>query len=112
MDESSVSEGHQDEDGKIIHNRRPDDAPWYRSITVEPALFLLTFAITLCGPVLQNFVVLKTCRVTLGYNETICSNLSYLKPIEDQIQPYSVQLFMFKSLIEAVVPAGRCTLYK
>lgn len=106
MDADTVIDGSHEEEGKVRHIHLPENVPWYRAITVEPALFLMTFAITLCSPVLQNLVVVKTCLVTLGYNETVCNNLSNLKPIEDEIQPYSAQLFMFKSLIEAVIPAG------
>lgn len=107
MDADTVIEGSHEEEGKVRHIHLPENVPWYRAITVEPALFLMTFAITLCSPVLQNLVVVKTCLVTLGYNETVCNNLSNLKPVEDEIQPYSAQLFMFKSLIEAVIPAGQ-----
>ncbi|XP_059481079.1 lysosomal proton-coupled steroid conjugate and bile acid symporter SLC46A3-like [Neocloeon triangulifer] len=104
MDNPTWDEQEPEEEEK--RSREPVDLPRARLITIEPALFLLTFAVTMTGPVLQNFIVMKTCEVTLHYNFSVCDNLSNLKPIEDQIQPYSVQLIMYKSLIEAIIPAA------
>jgi hypothetical protein len=106
MDVDTAIESSQEAEEKVGHIHVPETEPWYRSITIEPALFLMAFAITLCSPVLQNLVLMKACLTTFGYNETVCNNLSNLKPVEDQIQPFSAQLFMYKSLIEAVIPAG------
>jgi hypothetical protein len=110
MDVDSASETSQEvEDQEVppLHFPAAATEPWYRSITIEPALFLVIFGLTLCSPVLQNLVLMKACLTTFGYNETVCNNLSNLKPVEDEIQPYSAQLFMYKSLIEAVIPAGK-----
>lgn len=106
MDVDTVNENSQESEGKVRHLQIPENEPWYRSITIEPALFLMAFAITLCSPVLQNLVLMKACLTTFKFNETVCDNLTNLKPVEDEIQPYSAQLFMYKSLIEAVIPAG------
>jgi hypothetical protein len=106
MDVDTAIENSQEPEDKVRHLHVPEIQPWYRSITIEPALFLLVFAITLCSPVIQNLVLMKACLTTFGYNETVCNNPSNLKPVEDEIQPYSAQLLMYKSLIEAVIPAG------
>jgi hypothetical protein len=106
MDVDTAIESSQEADDKVRHLHVPEIQPWYRSITIEPALFLLVFAMTLCSPVIQNLVLMKACLTTFGYNETVCNNLSNLKPVENEIQPFSAQLLMYKSLIEAIIPAG------
>jgi hypothetical protein len=107
MDVDTANESSQEAEDHERQRLLPETQPWYQSITIEPALFLVIFGITLCNPVLQNLVLMKACLTAFGYNETVCNNLSNLKPVEDEIEPYSVQLFMYKSLIEAVIPAGK-----
>ncbi|KAF4523941.1 hypothetical protein B566_EDAN011195, partial [Ephemera danica] len=74
-------------------------------MTVEPALLLLTIAITLTGPVLQNLVVSRICKHELGYNATVCRDLQQYPEAEQEAQPIAAVLFMAKQLIEAIVPA-------
>ncbi|CAG9854608.1 unnamed protein product [Phyllotreta striolata] len=43
------------------------------TLTVEPLVGVYQFAISLSKPALDNLELEKTCRVNLGYNDTICN---------------------------------------
>lgn len=43
-----------------------------RLITVEPLLACYIFANGLCRPLVENLELDKSCRVNLGYNDTVC----------------------------------------
>lgn len=45
-------------------------------ITIEPYLFFYTTGLTLSELAQQNLVAEKTCRVNVGYNNTVCDALS------------------------------------
>ena len=45
------------------------------NITIEPALFLTTFAKSLSSVSFDQMLIEKTCKVDFGFNDTVCDNL-------------------------------------
>jgi hypothetical protein len=87
-----------------IENPRSENPTFFR-LTIEPALLLLAFAITLSSPVLQNLVVTRICSHQLGFNATVCQFLQEYPPAEAQAQPIAAMFFMSKQLLESILPA-------
>ena len=47
-----------------------------KNITIEPAMFLISFSAMLDSVANSQMVVLKSCKTDFGYNDTVCNNLS------------------------------------
>ena len=45
------------------------------NITIEPALFLLSFSGNLEDISVNQMLIYKSCRVDFNFNETVCDNL-------------------------------------
>ena len=46
-----------------------------KNITIEPAMFLISFTASLDGVSYNQMVLEKSCKVDFGYNDTVCENL-------------------------------------
>lgn len=47
----------------------------YRYYPLEPAMFLVFFAFSISGTVLQNQIIFQTCTTHFGYNVSDCIQL-------------------------------------
>ena len=45
------------------------------NITIEPALFLISFARGISGVSYEQMLIEKTCKNDFGFNDTVCDNL-------------------------------------
>ena len=45
------------------------------NITIEPALFLTSFARGISGVSYEQMLIEKTCKNDFGFNDTVCDNL-------------------------------------
>ena len=45
------------------------------NITIEPALFLTSFAKCISGVSYEQMLIEKTCKNDFGFNDTVCDNL-------------------------------------
>lgn len=80
--------------------------------TIEPVLFLLTFAWNLSIGLVPNLLLKQTCLYR-AYNHTQCSNLNTdeeTKQIEEVIQPEVARILMIAAIINSFVP-GIVTLF-
>lgn len=85
-----------------------------RWFILEPAVFLLFFAMFLSSSVYQNQLLYQTCKVHFNFNETSCAPLlgkkkedpsPEAKKIEDTVQEYVTNILLAQSIIESVIPA-------
>ena len=53
----------------------------FRNITIEPAMFLISFSSAIDQIATSQLVVLKSCKLDFGYNDTVCENIN--SPIYD-----------------------------
>ncbi|PSN49178.1 hypothetical protein C0J52_10904 [Blattella germanica] len=90
---------------------RPAQRLW---VTVEPALFCVTVAASLCGSVYTQLLLERSCEVVFRLGEVNCSLLvnktssKEAHAVEDTVQPHVTKLQMYKSIIEACVPIVLC----
>uniref|UniRef100_A0A1Q3FGF0 Putative transporter add1 major facilitator superfamily n=1 Tax=Culex tarsalis TaxID=7177 RepID=A0A1Q3FGF0_CULTA len=83
----------------------------YRWFILEPAILLLFYAWNVSSAVFTNQVVYQACTVTFGFNETLCAELgtenesAAAQELEKEVQPYTANVLMAKSLIESIIPA-------
>lgn len=83
----------------------------YRFFILEPAILLLFYSWNVSSAVFTNQVVYQACTVTLGFNQTDCALLGTeneteaIQELERQVQPYTANILMVKSLIESIIPA-------
>ncbi len=54
------------------------------NITIEPAMFLISFASSIDNVAISQMNIYKSCRVDFGYNDTICLNLIPDYPDENE----------------------------
>lgn len=105
---------------------------WLRQCTEIPVL-LLFFSFMVCGnflclflnmnllksnifsdPVNTNFIIYRTCYVTLNYNQTDCAKLgsknadNYTHHLEKIVQPYANVIMMTQSMLTQIIPALLC----
>lgn len=82
-----------------------------RSYPLEIPMLLLFLCWNLTGTVFQYQILYQTCIVSLGYNESDCSQLGngeeseHLLNIERAVQTYAAKIFMCRAILENIVPA-------
>lgn len=82
-----------------------------RSLPLEIPILLLFLSWNLTGTVFQYQILYQTCTVSLGYNETDCSQLGqgqeseHLAAIEREVQKYATKVFTCRAILENIVPA-------
>ena len=54
------------------------------NITIEPAYFLISFAVHIDDVALSQMTIYKTCRDDFGYNETVCDDENLLTIYKDE----------------------------
>ncbi|KAK5647473.1 hypothetical protein RI129_002365 [Pyrocoelia pectoralis] len=86
------------------------------STRVEILLLLYGFSYMFEGSITTNFLLYRTCYVTLGYNIDDCYLLgtkyanNRTKELETKVQTYTTYIIMSKSLIEAFIAPLFCFL--
>lgn len=86
---------------------------WLRRCTEIPVV-LLFFSFMVCDPVNTNFIIYRTCYVSLGHNQSDCAKLgskdrdNATQDLEKVVEPYANIIMMTQSLITQIVPALLC----
>lgn len=47
----------------------------FKSITIEPAMFLIAFSSNMDDVANSQMIIYKSCKLDFHYNETVCENL-------------------------------------
>jgi hypothetical protein len=69
------------------------------NITIEPAMFLISFSNSLDDVSVKQMQIYKSCHVDFGYNDTVCENLvSDFKPQNDEVQNEVHEVQQLKNL--------------
>lgn len=71
-------------------------------ITLEPAVFLCSLGFGIQMIIAQNLIIEKVCSVNLGFNASICANLSNHKAEQEQVQETTATIAMYQSVLSAV----------
>lgn len=74
---------------------------------IEPALFLLFFGWFLSVSIVENQILRQTCLYVYRYDKDVCNNLddkNKTLSIEQEIQPYALNILMTISISSAVTP--------
>ncbi|KAB0804710.1 hypothetical protein PPYR_01680 [Photinus pyralis] len=83
-------------------------------LSVDIPFALLLFAFALSDPVTTNFVVYRTCYVTMGFNKSDCALLGTPEATDEtaklelKVQPHAAVLTTTKSVTEIVVTSIWC----
>ena len=48
----------------------------FKNITIEPAMFLISFSSSIDKIATSQMIVLKSCKNDFGYNDTVCENIN------------------------------------
>ena len=76
-----------------------------KSITIEPAVFLVSLSTTIENIANSQLVIDKTCEVDFNYNETVCDNLvTDFKHENEEIEEQTAQFSVYKTLISSIFP--------
>ncbi|KAG8231949.1 hypothetical protein J437_LFUL008869, partial [Ladona fulva] len=76
-----------------------------RLYSVEPILFLVSFASILSDAPLQDLFLKKVCEGMPDISDDVCASLPQHPEAERLVQPKATILLMCKSLIETLLPA-------
>ena len=79
-------------------------------IAVKPVMMIYGLQLAITGPVSDQLWINRTCNVNLGYNVSICEDLSNHKNFSDEVQKQVTQYKVIGSYIENV-PQIVLTLY-
>ncbi|XP_052872510.1 proton-coupled folate transporter-like [Anopheles cruzii] len=101
------------EEGSRLEGAETSSEPYIpkRALTIEPAILLIFFAWNVSAAVFANQIVYQTCTVAFGKNESLCAMLGTeneteaIQQLEKEVQPYSSNILMAKSLVESILPA-------
>ena len=66
------------------------------NITIEPALFLTTFAKSLSSVSFDQMLIEKTCKVDFGFNDTVCDNLVNIFEDENTLIQNEVNKYLLR----------------
>ncbi|KRT79364.1 membrane transporter [Oryctes borbonicus] len=86
---------------------------WLKRCTEIPVL-LLFFSFMVSDSVNTNFIIYRTCYVTLDFEESACAKLGTSNPdndtqaLEKTVEPYANVVMMTQSLLTQIFPAFLC----
>ncbi|XP_049884973.1 proton-coupled folate transporter [Pectinophora gossypiella] len=87
-----------------LHDEYENKRPWYKYITVEPAMFFYMMAYMITSVVEQTFYVFRACTVNHGYSEQVCYNISGHSAINKEIQGTVSVFLQWFGIASHVVP--------
>ncbi|XP_044766915.1 uncharacterized protein LOC123322897 isoform X2 [Coccinella septempunctata] len=80
------------------------------SITVEPLVLIYILPSTINTLITQNLILEESCRVNLGYNQSVCDAImqkntsGYTEIEETSVQKLASDILFIKSLVHGVIP--------
>ena len=77
-----------------------------RSITIEPALFLISFSSSIDNIATSQMIAIKSCKIDFGWNDTVCDNLNTDEFHEENVlvSEELAQFKVYESLITNIFP--------
>ncbi|KFM74722.1 Proton-coupled folate transporter, partial [Stegodyphus mimosarum] len=74
----------------------------FKSLRIEPVMFLFMFSFILNSTCLTNMIMDKGCLFYLNYSKEICSNLSYYKDERDSVEILANNYNLYLDLLAPV----------
>lgn len=77
-----------------------------RNVTIEPAMFLIMFSSSIDNIASDQLVIMKSCKMDFGYNDTVCENLDdpMWKEQNEEVSLELNQFNVYKTLVTSIFP--------
>ena len=72
-------------------------------VTVEPVMFLFSLCQGIFIIIAQSLYLAKVCEVNLGFNKTICDNITFHKEEQAIVQKYTLELQAYNGIIQVKI---------
>ena len=72
----------------------------FSRITVEPCMFFFALCNGMFVIIAQNLYIAKVCEVNLGFDKSICDNITHNKVEQVQVQKYVSELQAYSGILQ------------
>ena len=72
----------------------------FSRITVEPCMFFFALCNGMFVIIAQNLYIAKVCEVNLGFDKSICDNITHNKVEQVEVQKYVSELQAYSGILQ------------